>query len=250
MKSNFTLTLGWLYPDLMSIYGDRGNVIVLQKRCEWRGITMKIKPIGLDTSSKALQLCDLLLMGGAQDRQQTIVAKDLYKKKGILKQMIDSGVPGLYICGGYQFLGKYYQEADGTKIEQLGLLDFFTQHPGDQTKRYIGNMSWESAIFTGKKNVYVGFENHGGRTYLGPDLQPLGTVVHGSGNNGEDGYEGLLYKHTIGTYCHGPLLPKNPEIADWFIIKALQQRYNLDISLTPLDDRLAMAAREIVLQKI
>ncbi len=220
------LTIGWLYPDLMSIYGDKGNIIVLTKRCQWRDIDVEVKPIGLESSAKEMESCDLLMMGGAQDRQQTIVAKDLQAKKKTLQEMIEKGVPGLYICGGYQFLGKYYKEADGKTIEQLGLLDFYTENPGEKVARCIGNVAIkvENPSITSSRDlkgrgdldqkiassqaprndevIVIGFENHGGRTYLGKGLTPLGTVVVGNGNNGNDKGEGILYKNSIGTYLH------------------------------------------------
>lgn len=263
------LIIGWLYPDLMCIYGDRGNVIVLQKRCAWRGIDVAVKQIGLDSTEKDLHSCDLLMMGGAQDSQQTIVAKDLQTKKKTLSEMIESGIPGLYICGGFQFLGKYYKEADGTTIEQLGILDMYTENPGG--KRLIGNIAIEvnSAISNGVKNltqhqrdshvtnalqsdkvIFVGFENHGGRTILRGDIVPLGKVIKGYGSNAEDGTEGAIYKNTIGTYFHGPILPKNPELADWLIEKALKVKYKKNIELASLDDSLSQKAREIVLSKL
>lgn len=245
------LTIGWLYPDLMSIYGDKGNIIVLTKRCVWRDIEVEVKPIGLESSAKEMESCDLLMMGGAQDRQQTIVAKDLQEKKKTLHEMIEKGIPGVYICGGYQFLGKYYKEADGTIIEQSGLLDFYTENPGEEVARCIGNVALTIDNQQLKINHYVvGFENHGGRTYLGKNLKPLGNVIVGNGNNGKDKGEGILYKHSIGTYLHGPILPKNPEIADWLIGKALAIKYKKEHNLGQIDDLLAQKARTTVLQKL
>lgn len=247
------LTIGWLYPDLMSIYGDRGNIIVLQKRCEWQGINVEVKEIGLESSEKDLLSCDLLMMGGAQDSQQTIVARDLEKKKTTLSKMIEFGIPGLYICGGFQFLGKYYKEADGTIIEQLGILNVYTENPGGQ--RLIGNIAIE---VTGLplRVTFVGFENHGGRTILGPEVKPLGKVLKGFGSNAEDGTEGAVYKNSVGTYFHGPILPKNPELADWLIAKALQHKYpsansgQVQKIMKHLDDSLANKAREILLHRL
>lgn len=259
------ITIGWLYPDLMSIYGDRGNIIVLTKRLEWRGIEAVVKSIGLDASEKELASCDLLMMGGAQDRQQSIVAKDLAKKKKTLQEMIERGIPGVFVCGGYQFLGKYYKEADGTKIEQLDLLDFYTENPGEQVTRCIGNVSLSvsQTVFDEMHKLHipmkqsdetgitlVGFENHGGRTYLGKALKPLGTIIKGFGNNAEDKGEGLVYKNTIGTYLHGPLLPKNPEIADWLLAKAILQKYKIAEPLASIDDTLSSSAKDTVLRKI
>lgn len=268
MKHN--ITIGWLYPDLMSIYGDRGNIIVLKKRCEWRGIDVEIKKIGLNSSEKDLQTLDLLMMGGAQDSQQTIVAKDLEKKKSVLSELIESATPGLFICGGFQFLGHYYKEADGTIIEQLGVLDVYTENPG--TKRLIGNVAIEvtgmeifsssgqsesrslkdssSRIRSNNNSIFVGFENHGGRTVLGKEVKPLGKVLKGYGSNAQDGQEGAVYKNSIGTYFHGPILPKNPELADWLISKALERKYKKEIKLKQLDDSFSTVARDIILKRL
>ncbi|HSD98420.1 MAG TPA: type 1 glutamine amidotransferase [Patescibacteria group bacterium] len=247
LNTKYSLTIGWLYPDLMCIYGDRGNVTVLQKRCEWRSIETTVKQIGLGSTEKDLLSCDLLMMGGAQDSQQTIVATDLEKKKVALSTMIEEGIPGLYVCGGFQFLGKYYKEADGTIIEQLGILDVYTENPGG--KRLIGNIAIE---VTGLqiKTTFVGFENHGGRTSLGSDVRPLGKVIKGYGSNARDKTEGAVYRNTIGTYFHGPILPKNPELADWLITKALEKKYKQTIELSPLDDSLSKKAREVVLTRL
>jgi CobQ-like glutamine amidotransferase family enzyme len=243
-----TLNLGWLYPDLMGIYGDRGNIIALTKRCEWRGITVILKPVTLDSALSELRSADILMMGGAQDRQQTIVAKDLEKKKSILQEKIENGTPGLFICGGFQFLGKYYKESDGTVIRQLGVLDVYTENPGG--KRLIGNIAVDASDFFGDKTVLIGFENHGGRTKLGKEVKPLGKVLKGFGSNAEDGQEGAVYKNSIGTYLHGPILPKNPVLTDWLIQKALEKKYKEPITLAPLDDTLALKAHDKMLQTL
>lgn len=241
------IIIGWLYPDLMSIYGDRGNIITLQKRCEWRGIDVEIKRVGLESKEKELSTLDLVMMGGAQDAQQTIVAKDLEKKKSALSHMIESGIPGLYVCGGFQFLGHYYKEADGTVIEQLGILDVYTESPGGS--RLIGNLAIE---VTGLPihATFVGFENHGGRTKLGKDVKPLGKVLKGFGSNAEDGTEGAVYKNSVGTYFHGPILPKNPELADYLIGKALEKKYKKKMILEEIDDFLSQKARGVVLHTL
>src|SRR3989344_1201238 len=142
VNRQYSLTIGWLYPDLMRTYGDRGNIIVLSKRCEWRGIEIEAASLNEGFSVSLLGRCDLLFMGGAQDKQQKIVSEDLSKeKKRVLKKMVENGIPGLYICGAYQFLGKYYKEADGTKIKGLGILDLFTENPGEGKERLIGNIA-------------------------------------------------------------------------------------------------------------
>ncbi len=238
MKLN--LTIGWLYPQLMNIYGDRGNVLVLQKRCQWRNIDTKVQYLDLGFNHKQLQNCDLILMGGAQDRQQQAVSEDLFKAKEIIKNLIEKGVPGLYVCGAYQFLGNYYQEANGNKIEGLKIFDLYTKSPGDRKKRLIGNAAFKS---TDLDYTLIGFENHGGRTYLGKNIKPFGKVVKGFGNNGEDGFEGAVYKNSFGTYLHGPILPKNPVFADYLIQKALEVKYGKIIGLEKLDDVLEENAR-------
>lgn len=241
------LTIGWLYPELMNIYGDRGNIICLTKRCEWRDIKVTVKNLNVNFNKENLKSCDLLVMGGAQDRQQEAVSKDLFKKKEILKKMIESDVPGLYICGAYQFLGNYYKLEDGTKIQGLGILDLYTENPGNKSKRLIGNMVFHSSVLDYK---IVGFENHGGRTYLGKNIKPLGNVIKGFGNNGKDNFEGANYKESFATYSHGPILPKNPKLADYLIKKALSKKYNQDISLESLDDSLEEAARLAIAKKL
>lgn len=251
MKEKLKLTIGWLYPELMSTYGDRGNIIVLQKRCEWRGISVEIKRLDLGSSIKDLVSCNMLFMGGAQDKQQTIVSVDLKKKKNELKKMIEEGTPGLYICGAYQFLGKYYKEADGTMIPGLDILDLYTENPGENHPRLIGNIIVNSSITNYKLPIttLVGFENHGGRTYLGSNIQPLGSVVKGYGNNGTDKTEGVMYKNSFGSYLHGPILPKNPHFADYLIKLALDKKYNKKVDLSPLDDTEEWQAHEAVLKK-
>lgn len=252
------LVIGWLYPELMSTYGDRGNIIVLTKRCEWRGIEVEIKHLNIGFDHRQLAICDLLFMGGAQDRQQTIVAKDLRKKTKALQEMIESGVPGLYICGAYQFLGKYYKEADGTIIKGLGILDLYTEHPGESHPRLVGNVIIKTDLIGPRHATYevqvptlVGFENHGGRTYLGVNVKPLGKVIAGSGNNGSDKTEGAVYKNSFGSYLHGPILPKNPHLADHLIKLALEKKYGgSPINLSPLDDSLESQAHDAVLEKL
>lgn len=246
-NTKYHLNIGWLYPDLMSIYGDRGNIIALTRRCEWRGIGITIKPITVDASLSELRNSDMLFMGGAQDRQQTIVAKDLQKKKKVLFEMIEDNVPGLYICGGFQFLGNYYKEADGTIIEQLGVLDVYTENPGG--KRLIGNIAVDAAELLGEKTILVGFENHGGRTRLGKEVKPLGRVIKGYGSNAEDHTEGAIYKNSIGTYLHGPILPKNPILTDYLITKTLEKKYKTKASLTSLDDTIANLAHDSIIKR-
>lgn len=250
--TNYSLTIGWLYPDLMSTYGDRGNVIVLQKRSEWRGIHAQVKMITVGTSHQDLAEVDLIFMGGAQDKQQQIVSDDFRLGKAQhLGTMIEDGIPGLYICGAYQFLGKYYKEADGSIIDGLGILDLHTENPGIHIPRLIGNIVIQVTTVEGlHMTTLVGFENHGGRTYLGPGIHPIGRVVKGSGNNGTDGMEGAVYKNTFGSYMHGPILPKNPTFADYLLKKALERKYGESIDLQELDDRLELQAHQTIVRKL
>lgn len=250
--NNYTLTIGWLYPELMSTYGDRGNIIVLQKRCEWRGINVNIKRISIGSSDNQLATCDLLFMGGAQDTQQEIVNKDLFEnKRNILEQKIEDKIPGLYICGAYQFLGRYYKTADGTELPGLGIFPVFTENPGETHPRLTGNIVIEptSDLRLATSSV-VGFENHGGRTYLEDNRMAFAKVIKGFGNNGEDKTEGIIFKNSIGSYLHGPILPKNPELADWLIKAALEKKYNEKIKLETLDDTLSQKAKESILSKL
>lgn len=259
----YSLTIGWLYPDLMSTYGDRGNIIVLKKRCEWRGIGVEILNLNEGFDIKLLNDTDTLFMGGAQDTQQEIVSKDFTTDKiKSLKKKIEDETPGLYVCGAYQFLGKYYKGANGTKMKGLSIFDLHTEHPGERKERLIGNIAvnvdlaglrlstYEVEKCKVEKYTIVGFENHGGRTYLGKNLKPFGQVVKGFGNNGEDKTEGAIYKNSIGTYFHGPILPKNSEIADWLIGKALERKYKKKIKLENLDDSLSQKAKKTILAKI
>jgi len=250
-NTKYKLTIGWLYPELMSTYGDRGNIIVLQKRCEWRGIKAEVLKLDIGFDPKQLALCDLFFMGGAQDRQQQIVASDLIKKRKVLQERIEDGIPGLYICGAYQFLGKYYKEADRTIIKGLDILDLYTENPGLNSPRLIGDIAIKilNTKYLIRDTTVVGFENHGGRTYLGQGVKPFGRVIKGFGNNGQDGTEGAIYRNSFGTYLHGPILPKNPEFADYLIKLALEKKYGVSptITLSPLNDFLEQHARKSVL---
>ena len=253
------LKIGWLYPTLMSTYGDRGNVITIQRRCQWRDIPVTIIPLDAQTEAETFYQVDIIVGGGAQDRQQEIVMRDLQgKKAAAMKEQLSAGIPGVFTCGSPQLLGHYYEPAFGQRIEGLGLLDLVSKHPGPNAKRCIGNVVFEITAsplaeeikaMTGEKPLVIGFENHGGRTYL-QTVSPLGKVITGYGNNGEDGYEGAFYHNAVATYAHGPLLPKNPFLADWLIQKALEQKYQKPIFLTKLDDSLALKARFAMFERL
>lgn len=245
--SNLNLTIGWLYPELMNIYGDRGNIICLTKRCVWRDINVKVEMLDVGFPVDKLKECDLLIMGGAQDKQQIAVSKDLLKKRSALADMIEKGIPGLYICGAYQFLGNYYKESNSNVIKCLGIFDLYTEHPGNEADRLIGNISLECSTLGTR---LLGFENHGGRTYLQDKQNALGKVKTGHGNNDKDDTEGYIYKYSFGTYLHGPILPKNPLLADYLIEKALEQKYQKKIELEKLDDSLENAARIAIAKRL
>lgn len=242
------LKIAWLYPRLMSTYGDRGNVLTLVKRCQWRNISVEVLEADQNVNHHELTDCRLVFMGGAQDRQQKMAADDLLSAKGpIIGEMVERGVPALFVCAAYQFLGHYYKAADGTEIPGLGLFDLHTVNPGPNVTRCIGNIVVEilsdslGLPATGYQlpTTLVGFENHGGRTYLGEKVRPLGKVIRGFGNNGEDKTEGAVYRNAVGCYFHGPCLPRNPHLADYLIAKALE----IDIGeLSPLDDALELKA--------
>lgn len=227
-----------LYPEQMNIYADRGNIVFLQRRCEWRGIGFSYASAGrgepVDPAAH-----DFFYIGGGQDRDQRLVATDLVtSKRGDLAAAVQSGAVLLAVCGGYQLLGHSYQLGE-EKLPGLGLVDLETvREPGP---RLIGNVAIEADLGPGPR-LLAGFENHGGRTYLGPGVQPLGRVLAGHGNNGRDGLEGARRHNLIGTYLHGPLLPKNAWLADHLIALALERRYGRRPELEPLADEFEAAA--------
>jgi CobQ-like glutamine amidotransferase family enzyme len=243
-ESQYTLTLGHLYPDQLNLYGDRGNIIVFRERCHWRGIQLRVVGLGIGDPLIPDEY-DLLFIGGGQDRDQAPVADDLREIKAVgLWAAIEDGVPVLAVCGGYQLLAHYYRPAVGPDMPGLGVFDAWTVHPGPKTPRCIGNI----AIRWGETTL-VGFENHGGRTYLGT-ARPLGYVLKGHGNNSEDHTEGAVYRNAFGTYMHGSLLPKNPHFADHLLLLALRHKYGEDVTLPPLDDALEWQAHYAMLQRL
>lgn len=231
-ESNLKISIAHLYPKLLNLYGDLGNIITLVKRCEWRGIEVELDEIGIGDEIKEH---DLYFIGGGQDKQQEEVAVELYKHKDFLHSERDKGTVFLGICGGYQLFGHYYQPFDGEKLIGISLMDAYTVAG---KKRYIGNVTVETDFLT--PSSLVGFENHSGLTYVQGDTKPLGTVVVGNGNNGQDKTAGGRYKNVFGTYLHGSLLPKNPHFADYLIELALEKRYGKKIKLSKLDDALEL----------
>jgi CobQ-like glutamine amidotransferase family enzyme len=229
-----------LYPEQMNIYADRGNLIFLRRRCEWRGIGFSYVAAGPGEAFDP-DAHDLIYLGGGQDRDQRAVAADMVAtKREALAAALGDGVAMLAVCGGYQLLGHSYQ-LDEERLPGLGLADLETvREPGE---RLIGNVAIEADLGGGPQTI-AGFENHGGRTYLGEGATPLGRVLRGFGNNGKDGFEGVHSGNLIGTYLHGPLLPKNAWLADHLIALALERRHGRAPDLEPLDDTLEQTAQQ------
>jgi len=254
------LNICHLYPDLLDLYGDRGNILALAARCRWRGIEPEIQKASLGDDLDFMGM-DILFLGGGSDREQGLLVQDLMRRESDLHKAIEDGLVVLSICGGYQMLGKYYQMASGEKIQGLDILDVWTIAGA---KRLIGNVvveldervlsvgSDKSAVnieLAQKCRSLVGFENHSGKTYLGEGLVPLGKVLFGHGNNGEDSAEGVRYRNVFGTYLHGPLLPKNPHFADLLLELAIRRR-GFNTRLIELDDRLEELAHQAMLKKL
>ncbi|MBS0648954.1 MAG: glutamine amidotransferase [Verrucomicrobia bacterium] len=213
------VVIGWLYPELMNLYGDRGNVMALQKNCEWNHLQAQVKELRLGFSAQELESCDFLTMGGGPDRYQKIAAKDLREKQDVLREKIEGGTPGLFVCGGYQILGHSYQEAEGEVIEGLKIFNIHTENLGKA--RLVGEIAIQF-----QDQILRGFENHGGHTYLLEGADPFGEVIQGYGNNGSDKTEGVIYKNCFGTYLHGPILPRNPDFLQYLLELTLRQKYD------------------------
>jgi len=244
--SGLTLRVAHLYPRLMNIYGDRGNIMCLRRRCEARGIDFELSELGPGDRFDGTAV-DLVFAGGAQDREQRGVADDLISTKAeAIRAAVEDGVALLAVCGAYQLFGRYYRESTGAELPGVGVFDLHTEHPGEGVPRCIGNVVIEWDAPAGRQTI-VGFENHGGRTRLGPGAAPLGRVLRGHGNNGGDGFEGAVYRNAFGTYIHGSLLPKNPALADHLITLALSRRHGA-VDLTPLDDRAEQRAHAAALK--
>jgi len=245
----YELNICHLYPDLLNLYGDRGNIISLVKRAQWRGINVNITNITIGEAFNGDNY-DIIFLGGGQDYEQEIIQADLLKEKASeIKNSIQSNKVFLCICGGYQLLGRYYKTWDGNEIEFLGALDLWTI--GGE-KRSIGNIVFESDILKSLNadGKIVGFENHSGRTYLGPEVKPLGRVLKGHGNNGEDNFEGAVFKNVYCSYAHGSLLPKNPALTDHLLTLALKEKYKDFDALIKLDDAFENLAHDTMIAKI
>lgn len=263
-KMIYTLRLAHLYPDQMNIYGDRGNVLTLGQRCAWRGIDLEVVPVGVGAAVD-WNAIDIAFFGGGQDSGQALIAADFVEHQGpLLGPAITNGLVMLAICGGYQLLGHYFLTHTGERLPGAGVLDLHTVG-GDV--RLIGNIVVEAELTTdgpphsggdepsvvGRRSSVVklvGFENHSGRTYLGAGVRPLGRVLAGHGNNGEDGCEGAVFHNCFGCYMHGSLLPKNPQLADHLIGLALRRRYGPAAALAPLDDQLELVAQRGMVERL
>lgn len=258
ISQKYTLNICHLYPDLMDTYGDMGNIITIIKRCQWRGIKVNLKGVSVGNSLSTDNF-DLFFFGGGQDKAQVIVAKDLRKKAKNIRRSVDKGAVLLSICGGYQLLQNYFKTKEDKKIQGIGLFNAYTVGSDD---RMIQNLlikitpnlqSEMTSVYptiqrlpsggNQPTDLLVGFENHSGKTYLSKDVKPLGTVLKGAGNNGEDKTEGAIYKNAFGCYLHGSLLPKNPHFADFLIVRALERRYGI-VKLKSLDDTLEWQAHK------
>ncbi len=261
------LQLTYLYGDLMNLYGDRGNIIALQRRAAWRDIQLDVVDVTvgdrLDASSS-----DLFFFGGGQDREQEAVSRDLQAGKGsAIIEAVEAGAALLAVCGGYQLLGHYFLTGEGIMIPGVGLFDAVTIAG---PTRSVGNVIADTDLM-GERCTLVGFENHSGRTYVGParpslpshvesvaeryfpanaPTEPLARVIIGQGNNGEDHTEGARYRNAVGTYLHGPVLPKNPWLADWLLLAALRHRLGPDATLTRLDDARELATHRAIIQLV
>lgn len=253
------ITIYHLYPTLMNLYGDRGNILTLLKRSEWRGIEVIVKEIGLNDPID-LKEADILFMGGGQDKEQERVAIDLVAKGPFIKEAVEDDLVGLTICGAFQLFGKYFLTGEGKELKGIEIFDAYTEAGN---RRLIGNVivdcreltkNWGWEIF---RATLVGFENHSGKTFINPQsgkteeeqTLPLGYVTKGFGNNGQDRTEGAVYKNLFGTYLHGSLLPKNPWLADHLILTALQRRYGTDFEFPQLDDNLEYKAHETAIKR-
>jgi CobQ-like glutamine amidotransferase family enzyme len=241
------LKIAHLYPDQMNIYGDRGNILALRQRAIWRGIDLEVEPIqpGMSVDWTGY---DLAFFGGGQDSGQALIADDFVKRQAAgLRDAVEQDLVVLAICGGYQLLGHYFLTHTGEKLPGVGILDV---HTVGGNRRLIGNIvvDWQSTDQPAGR--LVGFENHSGRTYLGAGVQPLGRVVRGFGNNGEDGTEGAVYRNVHGCYMHGSLLPKNPHFADHLLSLAMRRRFGPTATLAPLDDRLELRAHDVMVERV
>lgn len=241
----YELKICHLYPDILNLYGDRGNIICMQKRMEWRGIQTEVTGITVGDKLNVNDY-DLFFIGGGQDFEQEVLLKDLASGKAAdIRAAVEDEKVFLAICGGYQMLGNYYKTWDGVQCDFIGALDLYTV--GDK-ERMIGNYMYQMDDADGGMTV-VGFENHSGKTYLSDKVRPMGKVLAGYGNNGKDGTEGARYKNVFATYSHGSLLPKNPKLADYIMLTALKRKYP-SFELELLDDTFENNAHDYMQKRL
>jgi hypothetical protein len=236
------IRVGHLYPDYLNIYADRGNIAVLARRAARRGFELEVSAIGLGETPEPGSY-DLFYVGGGQDREQSLIAPDVAAKGPALGAAVEEGAAVLAVCGGYQLLGRFYRDRYGSELPGAGVLPL---HTVAGERRMIGDVLLDCELDPGRRETLAGFENHAGRTYLDDGAEPLGRVIAGFGNDGESGYEGCRLDRVIGTYLHGPLLPRNPWLADWVLSRALAHRTGGGPpELEPLDDRLEAEAHAV-----
>jgi hypothetical protein len=236
------IRVGHLYPDYLNIYADRGNMAVFERRAAARGLEFEVTAIGLGEPLRPGEH-DLLYVGGGQDREQALIAKDIAAKDEALRDAVAGGAAALAVCGGYQLFGRFYRDRYGGELPGAGVLPLET-YAGE--RRMIGDVLLECELEPGLRQTLAGFENHAGRTILDEGAEPLGRVVAGFGNDGESGYEGCRVGRAIGTYLHGPLLPRNPWLADWLLAQAVAHRTSDEPPVfEPLDDSLEVQAHAV-----
>lgn len=235
------LSVGHLYPDYLNIYADRGNIAVLSRRASWRGLELEVRAISVNDVVEP-GVDDLLYIGGGQDREQALVAPNLAAKGDGVRRAVDEGAALLAVCGGYQLLGRSYRDRDGAELTGVGLFPLDTVA---SDTRMIGDVLLECELRPGDKRTLAGFENHAGRTHLDEGAHPLGRVVRGFGNDGRSGWEGCRVGRAVGTYLHGPLLPRNPWLADWLLAQAVAHRTGEEPTFEPLPDELESEAHRV-----
>jgi lipid II isoglutaminyl synthase (glutamine-hydrolysing) len=235
------IVVGHLFPDYLNIYADRGNIAVFERRAAWRGIELEVEEVGPGDEVRP-GAHDLLYIGGGQDREQALIAPDLAAKGESVKAAVETGAALLAVCGGYQLLGQFYRDRSGAELPGVGL---FPLHTVAGERRMIGDVLLECELEPGARRTLAGFENHAGRTYLDQGAEPLGRVVAGFGNDGESGFEGCRVGRALGTYLHGPLLPRNPWLADWLLAQALGHRLGEAPAFEDLPDGLEAEAHAV-----
>jgi CobQ-like glutamine amidotransferase family enzyme len=235
------LVVGHLFPDYLNIYADRGNIAVLTRRASWRGYDLEVRPLGAAAEIRPREH-DLFYVGGGQDREQALIAPELAALGPALHEAFAAGAAFLAVCGGYQLLGRFYRDQSGDELPGIGLLPL---HTVAGSRRMIGDVLLECELEAGLRRTLAGFENHAGRTILDPSAEPLGRVIAGFGNDGESGFEGCRVGRAIGTYLHGPLLPRNPWLADWLLAQAIAHRTGELPTLEPLPDDLERRAHDV-----